>query len=109
MARSRGREGERKERRTGRLLMWAREERSWWPRVLTSSRELPLFEFSFLDFFFSFVLSLALGFVRFFDVRSGAMADGKREHEPEKGFVVRFPVLASTLIVSYNPFKIKIC
>lgn len=37
-ARATGEDGERKERRTGRLLMWAREERSWWPRALRSSR-----------------------------------------------------------------------
>lgn len=36
-AREMGEEGVMKERRRGRLLTWAREERSWLPRVLRSS------------------------------------------------------------------------
>ena len=72
-----GEVGDTWERRIGRLLMWARDESSWCPRVFSSDREsLPLdldLDFDF-DFFFAFfeameaiaelsVCSLWLGFL----------------------------------------------
>lgn len=44
-----GDDGETKVRRRGRLLMWALEERSWFPRVLRSERVYFSLFFCFFD------------------------------------------------------------